>query len=85
VAYDNGFMEEITDDVPRRSSRPGHVLRLLAPAFAASIVVVLVGVFLARSHHRTLGVVLIVVGAIGGFAVRAWLMIRDQQGPRPQG
>jgi hypothetical protein len=76
-------MEDIPGDGPRRSSAPGHVVRLLMPVFAASILVVLVGVILARSHHRTIGVVLIVVGAVGGFAVRAWLMIRDQQGRRP--
>jgi uncharacterized membrane protein len=77
-------MEEIADDRPRRSPGPGHVVRLLMPAFAASTVVVLIGVVLAGSHHRTLGVILIVVGAVGGLAVRAWLMLRDQQGRRPQ-
>jgi hypothetical protein len=58
-----------------------QVLRLVAPVFVASALVVVVGLLLIAHHHSSIGVALVVVGAIGGFAVRARLVIRSQQGP----
>jgi hypothetical protein len=59
--------------------RPREVARLLLPAFAASTLVILVGILLIVEHHRSLGFVLVMVGLLGGFGVRAWLMLRDQR------
>jgi hypothetical protein len=42
-----------------------------------------IGLLFVVTHHRTIGLLIVIAGAVGGFAVRAWLMIRSQQGPRP--
>jgi hypothetical protein len=44
-----------------------------------STLVILVGIGLFVEHHRTIGVVIVGIGVIGGFGLRAWLMLRDQQ------
>jgi hypothetical protein len=59
--------------------RPREVARLLAPAWAASILVVVVGIGLIVEQHRSVGFVIVMIGLIGGFGLRAWLMFRDQQ------
>jgi hypothetical protein len=43
---------------------------------------VVVGVVFDLAHHRTIGIILVVIGAVGGFFLRAGLMLRSQQGPR---
>jgi hypothetical protein len=75
-------MDDPADDPPRPLPGPRQVARIVLPVFAASTLVMVVGVVLALTHHRSIGLVLVVVGAVGGFAVRARLMIRSQQGPR---
>ena len=77
-------MDDQPDDQPRQLPGPRQVLRLVLPVFAASVLVMVVGLLLAINHHRTIGVVLIAVGAMAGFAVRAQLVLRSQQGPRPR-
>jgi len=59
-----------------------QVVRLLLAAFVASAAVMLVGALLAVEHHRTAGIVVFAVGAVGGFAVRARLMVRRQRGQK---
>jgi hypothetical protein len=77
-------MDDPGDD--QRPLRPGprDILRLVLPVFGATALVVAVGIVLILTHHRTLGTILVGIGAIGGFAVRAWLVWRTQQGPRSQ-
>ncbi len=62
---------------------PRQVLRLVLPVFAASTLIVVLGVILDLAHHRTIGIVLVVIGAVGGFFLRTALMYRNQQGRRP--
>ena len=72
-------MDEFDRDARPRSPSPRQVARLLLPAFAASALVVVVGVVLVLVHHRTIGVILVVIGAVGGFFLRAALMLRSQR------
>ena len=73
-------MDNPADDRP-----PGarQVARLLLPIFAASTLVMVIGVILALAHHRTAGFIVVAIGAVGGFVVRARIMIRSQVGRRP--
>jgi hypothetical protein len=71
------------DDRSRPRLGPRQVARLVVPVFVASTLVMAIGLLLVVAHHRSVGLIIIVAGAVGGFLVRAWLMIRSQQGPRP--
>jgi hypothetical protein len=63
--------------------RPAVVLRVVLPAFVASTLVALIGVVLVLTGHRTVGLVIIAVGALGGLVVRMRLVTRAQQQRRP--
>jgi hypothetical protein len=77
------LMDDASEDFPRPPLRPRQVFRLVLPVFAASILVMVIGVILVVTHHRTPGIIVFVIGVIGGFAVRARLLFRAQQGRRP--
>jgi hypothetical protein len=53
---------------------------LVLPSFAATAVCAVVGLVLIVLHHRAIGVVILVIGAVGGFLFRMRLMWRAQQG-----
>jgi hypothetical protein len=70
--------DELDDDRPPLPLRPGEVLRLILPAFIGSTAVAVVGLVLILTHHRTVGIVLVVIAAVGGLAFRAALVYRAQ-------
>jgi O-antigen/teichoic acid export membrane protein len=76
-------MNDQPDDQPHQVPGIRQVARLVVPVFVASMVVIVIGVLLVVTHHHTLGLVVVVFGAVVGFAVRAWLVIRSQQSRRP--
>ncbi len=55
------------------------VMRMLAPSFAASIVACVVGFILLADGHRTLGVIILILGAGRGSRVRLRLMRRGRR------
>lgn len=63
--------------------RPREVLRLVLPAFAASTVVAATGVALVLVGHRTVGLILVVIAAVGGLFYRARVLLRAQQRGQP--
>ena len=65
--------------------RPGEVLRLVLPAFAVSTVLAVVGVVLVLVGQRTIGLIVIVVAAVGGLFYRARRLMRAQQLQAPPG
>jgi uncharacterized membrane-anchored protein len=69
------------DPPPPLSGR--DAIRLMLPVFIISALVAIVGLVLFTSHHQTVGLVLIAIGAVGGFAIRARIMFRQQIGRRP--
>lgn len=59
------------------------MLRLVLPAFVVSTVVAAIGVVLVLVGQRTVGLVLVVVAAVGGLLFRARLVMRAELGQRP--
>lgn len=53
------------------------------PIFALSTLMMGVGILLVVTHHRTIGIVVFVIGAVGGFGLRARLVMRAQHERRP--
>jgi hypothetical protein len=58
---------------------PREVLRLVLPAFAVSTVLAVIGVVLVLSGQRTIGLVLVVVAAVGGLLYRGRRLAKAQQ------
>jgi hypothetical protein len=63
----------------RRSPGARETLRLILPSFVVSVVLVVIGIVLINDHHRGIGLVLVVIGAAGGFLVRMRLMLRARR------
>ncbi len=77
-------MPLLPDDRPGFTPpRPGQVLRLVLPSFVASGALAVAGLVLALAGHRTVGLVLVAVAAVGGLAMRAVLVYRAQLRNRP--
>ena len=74
------------EDEPSRAARvtplgPGRVLRLVLPSFVVSTLVAAAGVALFFVGQRTIGLFLVVLATVGGLAVRARLVYREQMRP----
>jgi uncharacterized membrane protein len=76
---DSGWDQGPDQTQPRRPNGR-EALRLVLPSFAVTAVCAVVGLVLIVLHHRAIGVVILVIGAVGGFLFRMRLMWRHQQG-----
>lgn len=74
--------EGSSEDLPGSALSAKRVLRIVLPSFLASTALAVAGVVLFVVGQRTIGLVLVIVGAVGGLAVRARLVYRAQMGGR---
>lgn len=77
---DDADQEGPTDAPPGLPLSPKRVLRIVLPSFIVSTVLAVAGVVLFVSGYRTVGLVLVMVAAIGGLVVRGRLVYRAQIG-----
>lgn len=67
------------DDRPAYTPlRPSQVMRLVLPSFIGSTLLAVAGLVLALDHHRTTGLVLIAIAAVGGLGLRGYIVYRAQ-------
>jgi uncharacterized membrane protein YgaE (UPF0421/DUF939 family) len=75
--------EGFDEGPPVERLSPKRVLRIILPSFVISVVLAVVGVALFVSGYHTVGMVLVIVAAVGGLLVRGRLVYRAQMGGRP--
>ena len=74
--------EGFDEDPPVVPLSPKRVLRIILPSFIISVVLAVAGVVLFVSGYHTVGMVLVIVAAVGGLVVRGRLVYRAQMGGR---